>query len=102
MGTHPCLRERIEPVLRPKRRADRLVRPAISDPSPAFPQRVLTRKRAHRRCDANANLNEGRAMRSPPIPQMELHRFSGQGYGRFGFVRALHLASLRPEPLKQT
>ena len=41
-------------------------------------------------------------MRSPPIPQMELHRFSGQGYGRFGFVRALHLASLRPEALTPT
>jgi len=41
-------------------------------------------------------------MRSPPIPQMELHRFSVQGYGRFGFVRALHLASLRSEPLTQT
>jgi len=41
-------------------------------------------------------------MRSPPILQMKLHRFSGQGYGRSGFVRVLHLASLRPEPLTQT
>jgi len=41
-------------------------------------------------------------MRSPPIPQTEFHRFCGPGYGRFGFVRALHLASLRPEPLAQT
>jgi hypothetical protein len=40
-------------------------------------------------------------MRSPPIPQMKLHRFSGQGHDHFGFVRALHLASRHPRPLTQ-
>src|SRR5580704_6781547 len=40
-----------------------------------------------------ANFNAGRAMRSPPILQTELHRFCGQGYDRFELVRPSHEAS---------
>jgi hypothetical protein len=48
-----------------------------------------------------ANFNGGRAMRSPPIPQTELHRFCGQDYDRFGVVRLSHGASRHPKPLKR-
>ena len=67
-----------------------------------FRQRVPTRKLEHIAASTQiANFNGGRAMRSPPIPQTELHRFCGQDYDRFGVVRLSHGASRHPKPLKR-